>query len=456
MGVTGRGVLGGSAAILAMLIVAGPAAATPRHAARRPPPPHATPRRAASADPHVSLVASPSTIVSGRPVTLSGRVVNTTTGSVVRLYKSAYPYRSSALVRTATPAADGSFSFTVFPDRDARYRAIVSGTPAHAVVQVLVSGRTVTKVKALPLGQAGVTIVVFHPATCGGAAPRPGGRSEPGSHGSFTTIVATRTVRLSPFATALSATATLPAGRFPLACVLSRPRRPRAAQRPPAARLHRARLLRRRLLAGRLPGARASRTRRRIPGRPRRTDRVCGRRQRGPDVRRPRTLDVRVRERRQGDAAGRLPATPRRPRPAHGRLVQQLVPVPDDQRLGQLQPPTQTWSIVGDSGLYSVAHAGRNDRLLDRRDLGKRPDQRCRSGEVLLRDGFADPAGNSSAMLASCSRRSPDSRAGASPRSRVRTATRSSSRAAGAAPASDSSCTRSGVWSEAGGRSRSR
>ena len=147
-------------------------------------------------------------------MTLSGRVENTTAGRVVRLYKSAYPYQSSALVRTATPAADGSFSFTVFPDRDARYRAIVPGTAAHAVTQVLVSGRTVTKVKALPLGQAGITIIVFHPRDLrwGGAQTR--WSFGTGFRGSFTTIVATKTVKLSPFATALSATATLPAGHF--------------------------------------------------------------------------------------------------------------------------------------------------------------------------------------------------------------------------------------------------
>ncbi len=210
----GRGVVGGSAAILAVLILAGPAAADSRPAARPAAAGSHHAPRAASTAPLLSLVASRSTIVSGQPVTLSGRVENTTAGRVVRLYKSAYPYRSSALVRTATPAADGSFSFTAFPDRDARYRAVVPGTPAHAEVQVLVSGRTVTKIKALPLGRAGVTIIVFHPRDLrwGGAQTR--WSFGPGFHGSFTTIVATKTVKLSPFATALSATATLPAGHF--------------------------------------------------------------------------------------------------------------------------------------------------------------------------------------------------------------------------------------------------
>ena len=158
---------------------------------------------------------------------------------------------------------------------------------------------------------------------------------------------------------------------------------------------------------------------------------------------RARALDVRVGERRQGDAARRLPATPRRARPAPRRLLQQLVPVPDDQRLRQLGRDADVVDRRRRRRCTPSRTRGGNDRLLDRRHLGQRPDQRRRSGEVLLRDGLADPESSSSATPASCSRRSPGSRAGASRPSPDRTATTCSSREAGAAPGSANWCTRS-------------
>ena len=46
----------------------------------------------------------------------------------VVLYERPYPYRVRQLVGSTLTAANGSFSFIVFPDRDARYSATLVGT----------------------------------------------------------------------------------------------------------------------------------------------------------------------------------------------------------------------------------------------------------------------------------------------------------------------------------------
>ena len=332
--------------MLAALISAGPAAAASHRAGR-----------ASSSAPEISLVATPSTIVGGHPVTLSGRVENVPAGSVVRLYKSPYPYRSTALVRTATPAADGSFSFTVFPDRNARYRAIVPGTTARADVQVLVSGRTSTNVKALPLGQARVAIVVFHPRDLRWGGARIRWAFGTGFRGSFTTGRDDGGRQAEPLRDPHFGGRDPAGGAFPLARVLPRSRRPRADQQPPAPGLHGARLLRRRLFAGRLPVAG-----RRLTCAPGSSASRAGR-----------TAFAVV------DSEGRMSGVHEHWTFVSASVVKAMLLVAYLRRLdarGQrhvdsfsnsfLYPminvsdnsaATQTWSIVGDSGLYSVAHA---------------------------------------------------------------------------------------------------
>jgi hypothetical protein len=130
----------------------------------------------------------------------------------VRLFTSPYPYPIPRSFKTTIAAPDGSYSFTVQPDRDTRYRVDVPGTHATALTKIQVVGRTITKVKALPLGRARVTVVVFHPAGLRFAGRVSwwfgSGRSR------FARGSTTRTFRISRQVVALATTVTLPAGRF--------------------------------------------------------------------------------------------------------------------------------------------------------------------------------------------------------------------------------------------------
>jgi beta-lactamase family protein len=172
------------------------------------------PAAAATPAPGITLHSSRAQIVGAHNVTLSGVVTNAPAGALVRLYKSPFPYPVAALVRTAAPAADGSFSFSVHPDRSTRYRVIVPGTSAVASVQIVVVGRTITKVKALPLGRAGVTVVIFHPRDLRWGRARVSWSFGLGSRGRFNRTPATRSKKLSPYVTEISTIVTLPAGRF--------------------------------------------------------------------------------------------------------------------------------------------------------------------------------------------------------------------------------------------------
>ncbi len=83
-------------------------------------------------------------VVSGHEIRLSGSVTNAAAGTTVQLYESPYPYRVPALIRTTITSADGSFSFTVSPDRNTRYRVTAVGTAGQAQVQVGVIGKVLT------------------------------------------------------------------------------------------------------------------------------------------------------------------------------------------------------------------------------------------------------------------------------------------------------------------------
>jgi hypothetical protein len=194
MRVLGRGSAGGALAVLALLLWASPGATA-----------------ATSAAPSVTLHASPAQIVRDHKVVLSGLAP---AGGRLLLYKSQYPYPVAALLRSTVAGGDGSFSFTVFPDRDTRYRVILSGTAARATVQVEVTGLALSRVKALPLGRAGVRIVVFHPRDLRWDRARVRWWFASGFHGRFTSAPETRTRRLSPYVIVLSTSASLPAGHF--------------------------------------------------------------------------------------------------------------------------------------------------------------------------------------------------------------------------------------------------
>jgi hypothetical protein len=203
-----------------LLCVPAVAAATPGPAGVDAPP---VPVGAAGPGPAVSLDVSPARVLGGHPVALSGQMTGAPAGSVVRLYASPYPYPVATLVATTVAGPDGSFSFTVLPDRNTHYRVNVVGTGAVALASVEVTGRASTTVRALSLGRARVTIVVFHPRDLlWGGAPVQWSFAA-GTRGAFRSTSATVAHRLSPFATSLATTVTLPAGQFHFRACLRAP-----------------------------------------------------------------------------------------------------------------------------------------------------------------------------------------------------------------------------------------
>lgn len=113
--------------------------------------------------PAISLAASPTQITSGQQVVLSGTVTGETAPSHVQLYSRPYPYQTATLVGATTTASDGSYSFTEKPVRNTRYQVRLVGANASARIQLDVIGRVKERAKAIPLGRAKVVIIVYHP-----------------------------------------------------------------------------------------------------------------------------------------------------------------------------------------------------------------------------------------------------------------------------------------------------
>jgi hypothetical protein len=162
----------------------------------------------------LSARAAPSQVQSGGTAVISGIAQGEPAGTTVELYASPYPYRSSLLFASAPSAADGTFSFRVRPDRNTRYQVELAGSSEETTLDVSVLPHTTITVRVLPLGRAGVTIVVFHPGDLlwGGAT----------AHWSFAspasaplqTAPTSRVYRLSPYVAVLHTTIALPAGSF--------------------------------------------------------------------------------------------------------------------------------------------------------------------------------------------------------------------------------------------------
>src|SRR5947209_10829482 len=122
---------------------------------------------AAAAAPGISLRSSRAQVSSGRAVTLSGALTGAPAGTKVSLYALPYPYRRRVLLASLTPdPVTGAYSAGSRPDRDTRFRAVavVPGAVLSAQRQVDVSGRADIDAKALSLGRASVSVLVFHPS----------------------------------------------------------------------------------------------------------------------------------------------------------------------------------------------------------------------------------------------------------------------------------------------------
>jgi hypothetical protein len=178
----------------------------------------------ATADaPPVSLHASTGVAPSGAEVTLSGAVSGATAPTTVVLDQSRYPYPQPIPIARATTSATGQFSFKVELDRSTRFTAAVPGTGTSAPVTVLATGRTSTRVHALPLGRAGVTVLVFHPADLRWGGGRVQWWFKAGWRGPWVAAPANRAKRLSQYVVKLATAVTLPAGKFFWRVCLSAP-----------------------------------------------------------------------------------------------------------------------------------------------------------------------------------------------------------------------------------------
>jgi hypothetical protein len=172
---------------------------------------------AAAASPGASaltLKASPARMNTGHPVRLSGRALGAAPGTRVLLYANPYPYRHATKVRTTVIGAGGSFKFRVVPDRNTRYTVVLLGTRSRAVAQVLVIGRQITKVTAITLGRANVTIVVFHPVDLRWGGARVSWSFAMGFRGAFKPADGTLTKKVSGHVVIIRTSIALPAGHF--------------------------------------------------------------------------------------------------------------------------------------------------------------------------------------------------------------------------------------------------
>jgi hypothetical protein len=80
----------------------------------------------------------------------------------VELQSDPYPFRAFKHEASGVTDANGSYSFTVAPDRNTRYRVVASGAAAN--LRVLVDERVQARTKPLPLGRVRVTVRSRHPA----------------------------------------------------------------------------------------------------------------------------------------------------------------------------------------------------------------------------------------------------------------------------------------------------
>jgi hypothetical protein len=148
----------------------------------------------------------------GRPALLTGSVA-APAGSPVALFRRPYPYRRWHPIRDTRVGPDGRFRFLVYPDRDTRYGVQLERRGAVATVEVDVATRTEQSTRSLPLGRAGVRVLVFHPRDLRWNGRRVRWWFAP-ARGRLRTEVPTRSQRLSPYVTLLSTAVSLPAGRF--------------------------------------------------------------------------------------------------------------------------------------------------------------------------------------------------------------------------------------------------
>jgi hypothetical protein len=161
----------------------------------------------------VSLFTTAAYIKSGQRVVLRGTAAHHPFRRVV-LYVSAYPRLVLHPVAAARTDRHGFFAFTQAPDRDTTYQVrLRGGQLTSRPVAVDVDGHV--RIQTRPdLGKASVRVVLSHPPDLDWDGVPVYWRFAAGKHGEFTRAPVTRTVRVRPGVSVLAATAKLPVGVF--------------------------------------------------------------------------------------------------------------------------------------------------------------------------------------------------------------------------------------------------
>jgi hypothetical protein len=168
---------------------------------------------ATSVTPKISASVNHSRITGSQPVVVFGQVTGEATSVEVDLYRNAYPYRKAQLVARTMTGTHGSYSFKVQPYRNTRYRVNVRGTDAGAVTSVGVIAPVIFRYKDLPLGRLKVAIVVDHPAELKWWHPKANWWFA-GPHGHFHRGPTTTGVKWTKTKLLLEVTQALPAGPY--------------------------------------------------------------------------------------------------------------------------------------------------------------------------------------------------------------------------------------------------
>jgi hypothetical protein len=124
----------------------------------------ASPASAAQAAPTLTAAPARGEIAYAKSTSISGSLTDSgvpVPAQPVELQASPYPYKRFKPAASGVTGPDGSYSFTVRPGRNTRYRVSASGTQART--KVLVDELVSAQSKPLPLGRVRVAVRSRHP-----------------------------------------------------------------------------------------------------------------------------------------------------------------------------------------------------------------------------------------------------------------------------------------------------
>jgi hypothetical protein len=165
----------------------------------------------------ITAEASKSEVVYGKAITISGTVTNGAPAESVELQVAPYPYDTWKPVATTTIGADGSYAFPgVKPDRNSRYQVVATGPPpaTSEPLSIVVDEKLSKEIDYVSAGRVRIRVRSEHPPDLAWGDVKAYWYIAAGSSKTFRRVRRNRTKQGSAGATKLSATFTVPAGRF--------------------------------------------------------------------------------------------------------------------------------------------------------------------------------------------------------------------------------------------------